>query len=225
MANELSALRDTRFFGEINFSSVDLITWPSGSLPGTALQAGADVLRSQLKLDNLMPITLPIELFRVAGTGALLGTAAGTPAGAFGITYGAHGTNTPKMVGESASGNSKTNTARIVRELIPEYAAAQSVTLRVHARITVNANTSQTLDAQVFKSDGESGPDGADLYAGVAAPLTTSWANHDFILTSSALSAGDELDIELTGVADDTGGSAGAVIEIGKCQILADLRG
>lgn len=221
---ELSALRDMRFLGELNFGDADLITWPSGSIPGTALASGANILPSQMVLVALVPDRVPLDEFRVTGTGVHLGAAAGTPAGAMGLTYGTHGTGSPKMVGESASGNSKTNTARTVRPLPAKYADGNTVTLQVHARITVDANTSQTLDAQVFESNGEGGV-GSELYTGAALVLTTSWADYDFTINPAALIAGDPLDIELTGVADDTGGASGSVIEIGDVIVLSDRRG
>ncbi len=220
--SQLSAFWNVRFRGEINFADADSVTYKSGSIPGTALAGAANVLRSQLKTGAL-PRTIPLDEWRVTATLALLGNAAGTPAGAFGLTAGVHGTNTPKLVGESASGNSKTNSCRKVIPLPPEYVDGETATLRVHARITADCNTAQTLDAQVFESDKEASL-GSDLVAEAANSLTTSWADYDFELTAGALSAGDPLDVELTGLANDTGGSAGAVIEIGDTRIIANVR-
>lgn len=225
MATEYSVLRDLRLLGEIILSSATSVLWPDNSIPGTALKNAADIARSQLAQEALEPQAVPLQEFRTSGTGALLGTAAGTPAGAMGLTYGTHGTGTPKLVGESASGNSKTNTARVVVTLPDNYDAGETITLRVRARITANANTSKTLDVEAFKVNGEAGVSGSDLYAGAAQALTTSWANYDYSLNPGTLSPGDEVDIELTAVIDDTGGANGAVAEIGRVQLLRDIRG
>lgn len=220
----LSSLRDARLLGEISMASADSVTYKNASIPGTALQSAANVNRSQLIQEDAAVYALELETWRVTGTGALLGTTAGTPSGAFGLTYGTHGSASPKIVGESASGNSKTNTCRRLYTLPPEYQEAETVTLRVHARITADANTSETIDAEVYETDGEAGV-GSDICATAAQTLTTSFASYDFTITATTLTAGDTLDIELTGVADDTGGAAGAVIEIGEVFLLLDIRG
>ena len=221
--SQLSSLWNLRLRGEINMADADSVTYTNGSIPGSALQGGADVLRSQLALNDLDPYPVALDTWRVTGTGALLGTAAGTPSGAFGITVGTHGTASPKLVGESASGNSKTNSCRKLVYMDARYDDGETVTIRVHARITANCNTAQTLDVEAYAGDKEAGV-GSDLVTTSAQTLTTSWADYDYTVTVTGLSAGDPLDVEITGVANDTGGTAGAVIEIGDIRILADTR-
>lgn len=182
------------------------------------------VARSALVQDDAKPYNVSLTRLAVTGTGAALGTAAGTPSGAFGITVGTFGSASPKVVGEAASGNSKTDKARFQFALPGEYVAGQTVTLRVKARITGNVSTTQTIDAEVYKTDGAAGI-GSDLCATAAQSLTTSFANKDFDVTATGLAPGDLLDVQLTGVADDTGGTANKLIEIGAVEFLLDVKG
>jgi hypothetical protein len=167
--------------------------------------------------------TVAIDNLRVTGTGALLGTAAGTPAGAFGLTYGTSGSASPKLVGEAANGDSKTDKARFLFTLPTEYAAGGTVTLRVKCRMTGNVATAQTIDATCFKGDGEAGV-GSDICATAAQTITDAFADYNFTITPTGLAAGDLLDIELTGVANDTGGTSNKLLEIGNVQVLLTVK-
>lgn len=183
------------------------------------------VARADLGQDDLAPYGLDLETWRVTATGAMLGAAAGTPAGAFGLTYGTHGTNSPLIVGEAASGNVKTNKMRRQFTLPPEYVAGQTVTLRVRAIEAVGAATvSTTIDAEVFEAD-LAGGISADLCTTAAIDVTDTIGNKDFTITPTGLAAGDVLDIELTGVTTDTGGTVGTVLTISDVRLLLDIKG
>ena len=169
---------------------------------------------------------LYLQDWRTAGTLALLGTSAGTPANAMGITPGTFGSAAPILVGEAASGNVKTDYARYQFQLPPEYVAGQALTLRVHAKLTTAAYvpTSTTLDAEVYKVDGEAGI-GSDICATAAQQLTASYADYDFTITPATLSPGDKLDIRITGLVTDTGGTTGATLNVGRTTLRAGIKG
>jgi len=187
-----------------------------------ALQS--EFARGDLTQDDAQIYDLPLENFRVTATGALLGTSAGTPSGAFGITYGTHGTAPPKIVSEAASAGSITNKMRQTFVLPPEYVSGETVTLRVRGKETVAAATvDTTIDAEVYKHDKDGGI-GSDLCATAAQSVTTAAANFDFTITPTGLAAGDRLDVELTGVSDDTGGSQGTILEIYSTEMLLDIK-
>ncbi len=215
---DLSLIRDCRFWGELNFSSADVITWKSNSIPGSALLAAADIARSQLAKNASTARVIPLDHWLVSATLAKLGTAAGTPSGAFGLTPGVHGTNTPKLIGEAANANSKTNTARTLISLPGNYATAQAVALKVRARITGDVQVAQTLDLTAFESDQEAGVS-ADLYEGAALVLTNAWAWYTFTINPANLDTSSSLDLALVGVANDTGGTANKLIEIGHTEL------
>ncbi|MFZ5833019.1 MAG: hypothetical protein ACOY3P_23275 [Planctomycetota bacterium] len=189
-------------------------------------QTAGTIDRTQLTQDDLAVFTVPLTELRATGTLAQLGNAAGTPSGAMGLTPGTHGTNTPIVVGEAANQNSKTNLARLQFVLPPEYVAGETITLRAHAKVSAAPQVGATLDVECFVSDGEAGPGAGDICATAAKNLTTSYADHDFTITPTGLAAGDVLDIEITAVVNDTGGSAGnKIASIGKLEMLLDIQG
>ena len=187
--------------------------------------AGFSVARSGIVLETAKPYVLGLDSWKVTGTGAALGATAGTPSGAFGLTYGTFATNSPKIAGEAASGNSKTNKMRRQYTLPVEYVAGGNVTLRVNCKETVGAATVSTVvDAQVFKCDKAAGI-GSDICATAAQDVTTSAANADFSITPSGLVAGDVLDIEVNIVTNDTGGTVGTIANILDTEMLLDIQG
>lgn len=184
-----------------------------------------DIARSALTEDALAEYVIPHNHVGVNATLALLGASAGTPSGAFGLTPGTHGSASPIIVGEAANNNSKTNTLRFLFALPPEYVSGGDIKVRAHATITGDVAVSQTIDVQAFKSDDEAGV-GSDLCATAAQTLTEiTFDDYDFTITPTGLAAGDVLDIEITGVANDTGGSANKLIQIGKISVLCDIKG
>lgn len=186
---------------------------------------GVSIARSGIAQETAKPYIMQLDSWKATGTGAGLGSAAGTPSGAFGLTYGTFGTNSPKIVGEAASGNSKTNRMRRQFALPVEYVAGGNITLRLRGKETVNAATvSTTIDAVVYKSDKAAGI-GSDICATNAQDVTTSTANFDFSITPTGLVAGDILDIEVNIVTNDTGGSVGTIANIYDTEILLDVQG
>jgi hypothetical protein len=189
---------------------------------------GVSLARSGLVQDDAKIYGIPLENLRTTATGQPLGSAAGTPAGAFGITYGTHGTASPVVVGEAASGDVTTDKARFQFPLPPEYVSGESVTLRVRCKEGVGAATvSTSIDAEVFENDKDGVPAGSptDLCATAAQDVTPTIGNKDFVITPTGLVAGDMLDIELTGVTTDTGGTVGTVLTITSVELLLDIKG
>lgn len=182
------------------------------------------VPRTNLVEDALQPYTIPLAEARITETLVILGAAAGTPSGAFGLTPGVHGTNSPVIVGEAASGNIKTDKLRLSFALPPEYVAAGDVKIRIHAKLGALLTATSTIDVTVREADGEAGVS-ADLCATAAQTLTAAYADYDFVITATGLVAGDLLDIEIVGVANDTGGTVNDKIYIGGIKVLADVKG
>ncbi|MBS0206635.1 MAG: hypothetical protein JSS49_27475 [Planctomycetes bacterium] len=181
--------------------------------------------RSGLVEETGKPYVLGLDSWKVTGTGAALGATAGTPSGAFGLTVGTFGTNSPKIAGEAASGASKTNKMRRQFALPVEYVGGGNITVRVKAQETVGAATvSTTIDMSVYKVDKAAGI-GADLCATNAQDVTTAAANADFSVTPTGLVAGDVLDIEVNVVTNDTGGTVGTIVNIFDTEILLDVQG
>jgi len=182
------------------------------------------VTRSQLTEDALQLCTVPLTDAKETATLVPLGAAAGTPAGAFGLTPGAHGTNSPVVIGEAASGNVKTDKLRFLFPLPPEYVDAGDVKVRIHAKLGALLTATSTIDVECYEANGEAGIS-ADICATAAQTLTAAYADYDFVITATALVKGDLLDIEITGVANDTGGTVNNLIYVGKIQLLLDVKG
>ena len=137
-----------------------------------------------------------------------------------GRSAGAHGTDTPSLSTTVLNNNSITEKARFLLALPPEYVDGEDVTLRLSV-YGPDVNVSATLDVEVYESDREAGVSGGDLYAGAAVDIDNHpWGDEDFTITGTNLVGGDVLDIELTVVADDTGGAAGISAGIGAVELL-----
>lgn len=185
----------------------------------------ATVARSGITQENLKSYELSAFDARTTGTGQPLGASAGTPSGAFGLTAGTHGTAPPVIVGEAASGNSKTDACRYLFTLPPEYVAGETATLRVRAIETVGAATVETtIDAQVYSND-DDGTVTGDLVTTAAIDVTDTVGDKDFTINPATLVPGMQLDIELTGVTNDTGGSVGTVLALYRVELLLDIKG
>jgi len=149
-------------------------------------------------------------------------TALGTAASAakFGLVAGTHGTASPALVSEAANANSKTDTCRLQFSVPGGYTAAQNLTVTIHAHVdTTPLTVACTLDVQAYESTGEKGIS-ADICATAAQDINSAtWADKSFTITGTDLVAGDVLDIELTVVANDTGGAVNKAAELGKIKI------
>lgn len=148
--------------------------------------------------------------------------AATAASGVFGMAFGTHGTHAPTLIGNAASGNVKTDQGRFLFTVPAGYTAASNLILRVHGKVTVAATVSCTIDALVYESskEGAAGGSPTDLCATAAIALTDAYGDKDFTITGTNLVAGDVLDILLTAVNTDTGGTSGGVVTIGDIRVL-----
>lgn len=207
------------------------------SLPGDLIVAGNIRLNGTLSpavakanilaLAELQAFPIPLTDFRVwdAMQTALPGTPATDDLGLVGGTFG---TATPSLRTEDLKAAGATNNrARVLVQLPWEYQAGQSVSLRFTAgMITTVSDTTATLDCEAYKL--QSDPDdaiGSDLVTTVATTInSTTFANIDFVLTSSGLSPGDILDIRLTTAVNDGATGTAVIAGITAAQLLADVR-
>ena len=211
-ATKLIEDKDIVFTGEIEFT---------GPLSG--------VNRSALTEESNAVFVIRAQDWRVFDNMAsLLPTAGATDD--LGIVEGTHGTSTPTLQTEdlkAEGGNPTLNKARTVYPLPESYIDGQSVTLRFHAgMLTAIADDAATLDVSVFKSDGEGGVSGADLYTGAALSINSlTLADKDFELTSTGLATGDELDILITTSVSDAASVDAVIATVTKTKVLIDIKG
>ncbi len=207
------------------------------SLPGDLIVSGdirvngrispAIAKSNILALAELQAFPIPLTDFRVWD--AMQTLLPGTPsADDLGLVGGTFGTATPSLRSEDLKTAGATNKrARVLVQLPWEYEAGQSVSIRFKAgMITTTADTTATLDCEVFKL--QSDPDdaiGSDLVSTAAQTINSlTFADITFVITPTGLSPGDILDVRVTAAVND-GASATAVIAgITSAKLLADVR-
>jgi hypothetical protein len=152
----------------------------------------------------------------------LLQLAATASTNVFGLAAGTYGSAAPYLIGEATSNGTKTDYTRFLVALPPDYKAAGTAVITIHAKYSAGVSGAHTMDFEAFLSDKEKGA-GADLCATTIATLTTSYADYAFTVTGTTLNPGDILDCRITGVLTDTG--SGAVIEIGDIRLTYQRTG
>lgn len=162
---------------------------------------------------------IPLIDMRVTGTGAILGNVA---SGTAGLVMGTFLTNTPTVVGNAANNNSKTDKFRFNIPVPKNYNSGGAMSVVINAKVGTLLTVANTIQAKVVKGD-EAGGVTADLATGGAQVLTTSYADYTWTITTTGFVAGDLLDIEVTLLADDTGGAVNDKITVGAVEVLADL--
>lgn len=160
----------------------------------------------------------PVRLqdFKLSTLLELAATADGTN---HGLSAGTHGSASPHLVGSAANNNSKTEVSRVLAVVPPDYVAGEDLTLRIHCRVDGDAAVGQTVDAEVFVGDKELGI-GSDLASPAAQAIPNAWGDVDFAVDGSGLTPGSVLDIELTTVVNDTGGTLNKAAQIGDVSLV-----
>jgi hypothetical protein len=207
----------TNFPGDIVVPGVARIT---GGITPTLVRS------SILALVELAEYTIPWTAWRVhdALATVLPGTAANDDLGLIG---GAFGSASPTIQSVDFGGTSTTAYARCQIPLPAEYEAGQTVTLRFHAGMLVVADATCTLDVVCYEADGEAGIS-ADIVS-ESSPAqsinSATFADINFIITPSALTAGDLLDVRIVVAGTDaTNAQANITAVIGSAKLLCDVR-
>lgn len=116
--------------------------------------------------------------------------------------------------------------ARGIIQVPAEYVDGETFTLRFYAGCkTTVASVSATLDVEAFLAD-EGLVDGSDLYTGAAQSINSLvFANKDFNLTPTNITAGAFLDVRIAIAANDSATATAVDPSIGFIQKLCDTRG
>lgn len=183
--------------------------------------------RSSFEQEALVSCPIPFHSWRVfdAIHTNLPGTSASDDLALIG---GTHGSASPSLqTYDVKAAGAVSLKARTQLILPPEYDPGQDIKLRFRAgMLTTIADVSATLDALVFKSDSEAGVDGADLVATAATTINSLTLDDiDFIVTATALSPGDVLDLLITIAVNDA--ATGTTVKgiISAAAMLMDLKG
>lgn len=200
------------------------MTVPAAAVTNDSVAAAAAIARTKLAQDTK---SFPVEfaLFRVhdALQTTLPGTSASDDLGVYGGTFGSTG---PLIRTYDVKTLTTTLYARALVRLPAEYDGGEALTLRIKAgMVTTVAGTSCTVDVEAYKVD-KAGAVGSDICATAAQSINSlTFANKDFTITPTALTAGDVLDVRLA-ISVVDGATATAVIgAIGGVDLLAAIRG
>ena len=181
--------------------------------------------RSELAQDAAAVFPVPLVNLR---TWDALGTnLPGTPANDdLGLVGGTFASATPKISTGDLKNTTTTRYGRFQFQIPAEYDAGETLTLRLNAGMeTTVASTSATLDVECYKSDRAAGL-GSDLCATAAQAMNSLvFANKDFQITPTGLSAGDVLDVRLTVTVTDSATATAVTASIGAIEFLVDIKG
>lgn len=198
-----------------------------GDLRVTGSITPAKARSAILAESELQAFPIPLTSFRVFDAMNTLLPGAGATDD-LGLVGGTFGTATPSLRTEDLKAAGATNNrARALIQLPWEYITGNSVTLRFKAgMITTVSDGTATLDCEGYKLQDD--PDdaiGSDLVSTAATTInSTTFANIDFVVTASSLSAGDILDIRITTAVNDGATGTAVIAGITSAKLLCDVR-
>lgn len=209
--------------------ATDTVTLPNVQVQGNLAVAGnlPSYPRTSLATDTNQILALPFHIWRVwdAVATVLPGTSA---ADDLGYITGTHGT-AGSYIGTSdlKAAGSTTRYARCLVVLPPEYVAASTVSVRFSAGcITTIADTAATLNIDVREVSRVDRTVGSNLYAGAALDIrSTTFAEKQFALSSSGLTAGDILDIKVTMIINDAATATPVIGAWNAAELYTTIQG
>lgn len=169
---------------------------------------------------------IPLSLFRVWDSGQQLPSAGS--ADDLGLLFGAgiSASLSPVIGTSDVKGSSGTRKAAFPIILPDRYEDGKALLIRIHAGAgTTVADTSLTLDLEVFQSDGDASAQ-ADICATAAQNINSlTHADFDFTITASGLAAGDLLWGLVSIAYNDAATGTTVQGQFGKVDLVAVCRG
>ena len=198
----------------------------SGTLAIKETGVSAQTRASILKQDALAIFPVRLTGLRVwdAIHTNLPGTAATDDLALIGTTFG---TTAPVVsAGDCKALGATSRYARFMTELPECYEAGETVTLSLSAgMVTTVASSSCTVDVECYKIDKITGIS-SDLCTTAATTINSLvFAAKSFTITSSALTAGDVLDIRITIACNDAATGTAVTPTIAGIDLLCDIKG
>lgn len=176
------------------------------ALAAALVKSVSRVIKQGISLPNLRQLAAQQTLLPTAGNGTTLGL--GAAAGSV-------------VTGSTSNNTSVTETASFVYVLPGDYIAGAALTVRVRGKVAIARFVSATVAVSV-----KTIIDGV-LSANIgpaAQALGIAYANFDYVITPAGLAAGQELQIDLSVVNNDTGGAAGAAaVTISEVSVLPTI--
>jgi hypothetical protein len=162
---------------------------------------------------------VPLTGFRNTDGSALAAAAA---AGKFGqtITLGtAHA-----LVGEAATGATKTDAAIYEFVLPTTYVAGLPLTATVHAAYAGTGTAGTATVAIAAYLDADAGTEGSNLVSTAAQTVTATDAGYSFTIAGGTLTPGARVMLKVTGVMQETGGSASLTLSVNSVSVQYPCR-
>ncbi len=217
---------------------------PSGTdiAAGTALLSSTIDLKGSVDTNQVLTLsTTGTDLDIPSGT-SIGFDLTGTPTSARGVvsvflvpispddlafTSGAFGTGTPYITTGDVKNTTITRYCRFMVQLPPEYVAGETIELRFSAgMLTTVASSVATIDCEAYKSNRDTTKTGSDLVSTAAQSINSlTFANKDFVVTSTSLSPGDWLDVRVTIAVTDSATATAVTAAIGAEELLLDIKG
>lgn len=205
---------------------VDGVFKPSaGTVTNAKFATDAGIARSKLAQDQLAKFPISPTGFRVWDDfNSLIGTAATDD---LGITSTTYGTNGPVITAGDIMGATVTRYARALVAMPLEYDDAETVLIRIHAgMLTTIADTSCTVDVEIFESGKDGTNNNTDLVATAAKSINfLGFQDYDFTVTATDLVPGDILDMRLTVAGQDDNGVTAVTPTLGEVALVCDIKG
>lgn len=180
--------------------------------------------RTERQQRELVPFPVPLTSLRVfdAIQTNLPGTAASDD---LGISAGTYGTNAPKLVTSDAKATTVTQKARFTLRVPEDYEDGETIKLRISGGMnTTVSDGTATVDVSAYLNGRDGTIDGSDLVTTAATTINSlTFADKDFTIDGSGLSAGDELDVLITIAITDAATATAVIGAIGAIELLCDI--
>ena len=188
------------------------------------IRAGAGITRAKMAQVAAAVFPIPLASMRIWNSWQPLPAAA--TADDLGAIAGTWATDVPHVESSDSGQTSTTQYMGFEFTLPDDYDEAETLTLRIPAKMRVVADGSATVDVEAYLSDGNAAVSGGDLIATAATTINSAdWANKDFTITATSRAPGDRIFFRVAVAIVDTNTVADHVTAwLGDIEILADIR-
>lgn len=201
------------------------VAFPERSFSGTVLKTNAEIESTQLKQRSNAEVSIPLHNCRQWDALATNLPAAAT-SDDLGFVTGTAGTNFPRITAGDVKATSSARKLGFLVGVPENFEEGQSLAIRIRGAVeTTVADTSCTVDMQVYSSDGD-GTSSSDLVTTSATTINSlTPVNVDFNIDTSGLVQGQLLYGVATITYVDAATATAVIPAIYGITLLADLRG
>ena len=191
----------------------------------TQIKAGAGITRAKMAQVAAAVFPIPLASMRVWDSWQQLPATAGTDD--LGAIAGTWATSVPHIESSDSGQTSVTQYLGFEFTLPDDYDEAETITVRIPAKMRVVADGSAAVDVEAYLSDGNALVSGGDLIATGSTTINSAdWANKDFTVTATSRAPGDKIFFRVKVAIVDTNTATEHVTAwLGDIEVLVDVRG